>query len=386
MRGCSLVGVVWLICVPVMAGEPAPTSTLTTAPVTVSTTGFRAGMDALAGVLAGLLPDALQRGPVDEARATRLKTGIVALQQVSHALSAMPGTALPDADPTLGIVMDELVRSVDDVDHSRPDRLPQTALSLASTCIACHTRTAAPSLDVGLGPVDAALDPDVRADVFAATRRFDDARSAYRQVVFDEAFAAKEPWRWERALRRGLALEVRVKNDPKAASALVAQVLATPTAESLWPAADAWQQDLLAWRHERVDDADRGFARAARLMNLAVEQRRPGGDASAEVLFLRASAALHHALSSAKTLTPAERAQALAWLGVAYENLTDLDVWGLFLFYDAACVEALPHTPLARSCFARYERATLELFSGNSGAPLPAALGQKVEALRRKAR
>jgi len=343
-------------------------------------------MDALAGVLASVLPDALQRGPVDEARATRLKTGITALQQVSHALSAMPGTALPDADPTIGIVMGELVRSVDDVDHSRPDRLPQTALSLASTCIACHTRTKAPSVDAGLAAVDSALDPDVRADIFAATRRFDDARRAYRQVVFDEGFAAKEPWRWERAVRRGLALEVRVQSDPKAASALASQVLATPTAEALWPAADAWQRDLQAWRHERVDDADRGFVRAARLMNLAIEQRRPGGDASAEILFLRASAALHQALSSSTTLSPAEWAQALAWLGIAYENLTDLDVWGLFLFYDAACVEALPHTPLARSCFARYERATLELFSGNSGAPLPAAMKQKLEALRRKAR
>lgn len=343
-------------------------------------------MDALAGVLASVLPDALQRGPVDDARAARLKTGIAALQQVSHALSAMPGTALPDADPTLGIVMAELVRSVDDVEDSRPDRLPQTALSLASTCIACHTRTKAPSIGVGLAPVDDALEPDVRADIFAATRRFDDARRAYRDVVFDEGFAAKEPWRWERAVRRGLALEVRVHDDAKAASALVAQVLSTATAESVWPAADVWQQDLLAWRLERVDDADRGFARAARLMNLAIEQRRPDGDASAEILFLRATAALHQALSSTTTLTPAERAQALAWLGIAYENLTDLDVWGLFLFYDAACVEALPHTALARSCFARYERATLELFSGNSGARLPADLRQKVEALRRKAR
>jgi hypothetical protein len=382
MRRWFLALLLGLVCLPAVASEATTTETTTSAPAPA----FRANMHALAGVLASLLPDALQQGQVDDARAARLKSGIAALQQVSHALSAIPGTALPDADPTLGIVMGELMRSVDDVEHSRPDRLPQTALSLASTCIACHTRTKAPSVDAGLAAVDGTLDPDVRADIFAATRRFDDARRAYRDVVFDEVFAAKEPWRWERAVRRGMALEVRVHDDAKAASALVAQVLATPTAESLWPAADAWQQDLLAWRLERVDDADRGFARAARLMNLAIEQRRPDGDASAEILFLRASAALHQALSSATTLTPAERAQALAWLGIAYENLTDLDVWGLFLFYDAACVEALPHTPLARSCFARYERAILELFSGNGGAPLPAAMKQKVEALRRKAR
>lgn len=360
-----------------VAQTPAPSATTSPPPA------FKTTMDALAGVLATVLPDALQRGPVDEARAARLKDGIAALQSVSHALSAMPGTALPDADPTLGIVMGELMRSIDDVEKSRPDRLPQTALSLASTCIACHTRTKAPSINAGLAPVDAGLDKDVRADIYAATRRFDDARRAYKAVAFDETFAAREPWRWERAVRRGLALEVRVMDDPVAAEALAGQVLATSTAEALWPAADAWQRDLRAWQRER--GSDDGFGRAARLMNLAVGQRM-AGDASAEVLFLRATGALHATLAKAGTLTRAEKAQALAWLGIAYENLTDLGVWGLFLFYDAACVEALPHTPLSRSCFARYERATLELFSGNSGAPLTGEMKQKLETLRRLSR
>jgi hypothetical protein len=346
-------------------------------------------MDALAGVLASVLPDALQRGPVDEARAARLTAGIAALQQVSHSLSALPATALPDADPTIAIVMGELVRTVDDVDHSRADRLPQTALSLASTCIACHTRSPAPSIALSMAPVEAGLANDVRADIFAATRRFDEARVAYRSVVFDEAFAENEPWRWERAVRRALALEVRVHDDPVAASALAAQVLATPSAEALWPAADAWQRDLRAWRREQSDESsgrDDDFDRAARLMNQALQDRRPRGDASAEIIFLRASAALHRVLSSSAIRSPAQRAQALAWLGVAYEQLTELDVWGLFLLFDAACVEALPQTSLSRSCFARYERATLELFSGTGGTALPPTVKQRLEALRKKAR
>jgi hypothetical protein len=244
----------------------------------------------------------------------------------------------------------------------------------------------------GVAPVDETLAPDVRADIYAATRRFDDARAAYRSVVHDEAFAETEPWRWERSVRRALALEVRVHDDAAAASSIAAQVLVTPSAEALWPAADAWQRDLLAWRREQADDgsgaADRvdDFDRAARLMNQALRAQRRRGDASAEVLLLRASAALHRFLSSSAAHPPAQRAQALAWLGVAYEQLTELDVWGLFFLFDAACIEALPHTPLARSCFARYERATLELFSGTGGTALPPATKQQLEALRRKAR
>jgi hypothetical protein len=366
---------------------------MTTAPTTAPT-AFRGSMDALALVLARLLPDALRGGPVDAERAARLRGDIAALQQVSHALVTLPGAVLPDADPTVGIVMGELARAVDDVALSHADRLPQTALSLASTCIACHTRSKAPSLAGSVVPLDAAIPEDVRADIAAATRRFDDARAIYREVVFDEAFAAREPWRWERAVRRALALEVRVYGDPASSSSLAAQVLATPSAEALWPAADAWQRDLLAWRRERAAGGDHtgdrtdgdDFDRAARLMNQALQEQRRLGDASAEVLLLRASAALHRVLSSSAARPPAQRAQALAWLGVAYEQLTELDVWGLFLSFDAACVETLPQTPLSRSCFARYERATLELFSGTGGTSLPPATKTRLEALRRKAR
>jgi hypothetical protein len=70
----------------------------------------------------------------------------------------------------------------------------------------------------------------------------------------------------------------------------------------------------------------------------------------------------------------------------AYEQLTELDVWVLFLLYDGACVEAAPHTPLARGCFERYERATRERWSGNSGAPLPDDVAVDVARLRALAR
>lgn len=345
---------------------------------------FRGNMDALAAVLATLLPDALDQRPVDDARAGRLRDGIRALRSVAHTLGVMKAADLPDADPTIGIVLAELGKTADDVARSKPDRLPQTALEVVSACIACHTRTAGPPARIALAPVDAKLPADVRADILAATRRFDEARVAYNSVVFDEAFAARDAWRWERAVRRSLALEVRVADDAKGAAAIVEQVLGTPTAEALWPAASGWQRDVKLWRKETTPEAP--FARAARLMNDAVQNRRPAGDASAEILFLRATAALHTLLGTTTTLSKPERAQALAWLGIAYENLIELDVWGLYLSYDAACVDNAPHTPLARTCFARYERAALELFSGNGGAPLPVEMQQRVDELRARAR
>jgi len=372
IRRAALASLMLCLATPAVAADAPP-------PV-----AFRATMDALAAVLTTLLPEALDRRPVDEARAARIKESVASLERVTGELARLHGADLPDADPTLGVIFGELGRAVADVRKSKPDRLPQTALSVASTCLACHTRAASVSKDIGLGPVDARLDGDVRADILVATRRFDDARRAYRGVVFDEAFATAQPWRFERAARRALALEVRVMEDPAQAKAIAVRVLETPSAEALWPAADAWRADLSDWSSEPKDEPP--LARAARLMNDALAERTPRGDAQNEVLFLRATAAIHSALSSSSPMTLLERAQALSWLGIAYGALAELDVWGLFLAFDAACVEAAPKTALARSCLARYERAVVELYGGTGGVTLPPEQEQQLRVLRRTAR
>ena len=359
------------------------------APKAAATSSFRGSMDALAGLLASVVPDALARGPVDGARARRLRAGIVGLRGIAEHLRGLPEAQRPDADPTIDVLLGALSRSIDDVARARPDRLPATTLSLASTCIACHTRGApGPHAPAVTAPLPAELAADVRADVLVASRRFAEARGAYRGVVFDEDFAEREPWRYERAARRGLALAVRVDDDVQEARALSRRVLDTPGAESLWPAAEQWVADVDAWSREAQDHAladERAYVTAQRLVAQATASPRMLGDAGAEIVWLRATAALHRALAGGG-LSPDDRAQALSSLGLAYERLPELDVWGLFFLYDAACVEAAPHTSLARDCFARYERAARETWSGNSGAPLPDDVQKRVDELRALAR
>ncbi len=400
---CALIVAVVVASTTGARAHAPPSTTTSTSTSTTSTTGstpsdsplgqtevtaFRARMDAMAAALTAILPDATSAGPVDAARAARLKAGLVTLKAASHDLSSSRGAGLPDGDPTLNVVLDELRGAVDDVANSAPDRLPQATLAMVSACIACHTRMPARSASFAMAKVDDEVDADVRADIYAATRRFDDARVAYRAVVFDEAFAAAEPWRYERAVRRALAVEVRVKGDLKAARALTEQVLATPGAEGLWPAAAAWKTSLGQWRSDVADGDDSALddtgrlAMAARLMNRALEGGSLLGDASADIDLLRATALLHQLLASRTGVLASMRAQALSWLGVAYERLNDLDIWGLSMFYDDAAIVALPHSPLARACLARYERNARELFSGNSGAALPAPIAARLKVLQ----
>jgi hypothetical protein len=372
------------------AGDATKTAPTNAAPV-ATTTSFRSSMDALAGLLASIVPEALARGPVDAARERRLRDGIVGLRGIAEHLRGLPEAQHPDADPTIDVLLGALSRSIDDVAQARADRLPATTLSLASTCIACHTRGApGPHAPAVTAPLPADLAADVRADVLVASRRFAEARAAYHGVVFDEDFAEREPWRYERAVRRALALAVRVDGDAKEARTLSRRVLDTPGAEALWPAAEEWTTAMDAWSRETTDKAlgnERAYATAQRMVAQATTSARVLGDAGAEIAWLRATAALHKALAGdGGGLSRDERAQALAWLGLAYERLPELDVWGVFFLYDAACVEAAPHTALARDCFARYERAARETWSGNSGAPLPDDVQKRVDELRALAR
>ena len=330
-----------------------------------------ARMTALSTMISTILPDALDPEPLNDERRLRLRGQAKALTSLAHDLSKLAPRDRPDRDPTLPLLLRELERTAQSLDRVSDDRLRDVALAAASACIACHTRTdrgpAMPRFQPP--PVDPRLPLHVRADVFAATRRFPDARQAYADAVKDEAFAGAQPLLWERAVKRGLALEVRVARDPKAALVLVDAVLATSSAESLWPDASAWRESLLSWQRESERRDEPAFRQAARLMNAALGQQRVPADQSADVTLLRATAHLHDVLAdNPKGL---ERAQALSWLGQAYESLRDVDIWSLWLLYDEACVHAAPHTGLAETCYARWERGMLEEHSGNSGMSLP---------------
>ena len=81
-----------------------------------------------------------------------------------------------------------------DVEHASGAQLQGAALVVAQTCFGCHTRTSTgvPRPRASLAPPDPSLAPWLRADVLAATRRFEDARQAYRDAVRDERFAEKD--------------------------------------------------------------------------------------------------------------------------------------------------------------------------------------------------
>lgn len=345
-----------------------------------------ARMDALAVSLGALLPEVAMPTPTDAAARTardeRLRQHARALAGLAHGMAT--SRRLPDSDPTVPLLSAKLETSVAELTKRDGERLRDAAFVVAATCIGCHTRTdrGAPRPRASLAPVDSKLPAWLRADVLSATRRFQEARAAYRAAVADERLAEQEPLLWERAVKRALVLDVRVARDPQAALALVERVLATPAGQPLWQDAVGWRGSLRRWAAEKPkpDSLAELEAQAQRLLDEAAGLERTPDGSGADVLYLRATAALHELL--AREPPPPVRAQALAGLGLAYEKLKDVDIWALYATYDEACIEATPHSLLAGECFERLERALKEDYLGNSGGALPADIAEKVTRLR----
>jgi hypothetical protein len=332
-----------------------------------------AHMDALALSIATLLPELDANAPQSDESDEHIRAELKVLSSLAHSVSMVNASRRPDADPTIPLLARELDRTFADATHARRDHLRDDAAVAVAACFACHTRSSigAARPRTQLPALDEKLSPFVKADVLAATRRFDDAAAAYDAVIRNEDLAERDPVLWERAVKRALALTVRTQQDPRAARAIVDVVISSPAGAPMWSDAAQWKRDIAAWMNEKPASRDRTAealdAQAERLMSQAELRALTPSDASADILYLRATATLHEAL--AKGVPADMKPQALASLGIAYEALRDIDIWAIYLAYDEACIESAPHSKLAGECYTRLERGTYIERRGNSGAP-----------------
>ena len=316
---------------------------------------------------------------------------VAALARDVRHMSATSASAAPDRDPSLallaGLFADEAGRlagaleRTNDVAYAR-----DLARGVATYCVACHTRSDRfAALRGAADPAGlAALHPLDRAEILLAVHRFDDARKELHGLLASDRYAQEDPQGWGHAVERALILEVRTRRDPDAALALVERVLNSPVpAVRDWEDADGWRRSLLAWRAEGASTSAGGLFDARRLIDDAELTARVPGDRTADVLYLRATSALHDFLATQPA--PREAARAYELLAIAYRRLDGLGVWSLSRLYEEACIRAAPRTDLARGCFARWRDEVLADEVGNGGGALPADVAAHARALAKLA-
>jgi hypothetical protein len=203
------------------------------------------------------------------------------------------------------------------------------------------------------------------AQYFEATWQYDLALEKFGEIVKNPSIAKSSPLEWQKAANYGIATAVRVKNDPHRALDFVNAILSSSAVpQFLKMDAQEWRTSLLEWQKESpkvYENKDELLTEAKRLVELAKQKQKYATDRNADILYLRATSVLHDYLGTNPQTS--NTAEALLLLGVCYEILQDLELWSLHELYFEACIHIYPHSPIAETCYNRYEQS---LFFGYS--------------------
>jgi len=363
-----------------------------TSPATADMRQWNKKMQELSTVMNELLPQINQLYETDK---EPLEKNAKKLTELVHTLAVQPGGKSmlpPDADPSLTIVQGlferDAKRAYHAIKNGHVDYGKGILRSMTSYCIACHSRNGSgPDFpNITLSPKTENLNTFEKAQLLAATRQFDGAIENLTVVVGDGEIAHQRPLEWNRAVKQGLMLTVRVKQDPDKALAFLAAAGKVEAPRFTTQNTEAWKASLEAWKKEKtvVKPTEVSLHRGAKkLLDQARASQKFPMDRNADVLYLRASAMLHDQLriAPAGPLAP----EAFYLLGRSYEVLGDLQTEPWHEIYYETCIRQKPHTALARSCFDAFESSIHFGYSGSAGFSLPEDVRAQMNELKKLA-
>ena len=257
--------------------------------------------------------------------------------------------------------------------------------SMTRYCVACHTRTnGGPSFaDPGSESKIRGFDAYSRGNYFTAVREFDRALTEYEKILADPKSVETDPMEYERALRAGLSIAVRVKREPDLGIRLVDRVATNAkTPYFLREQAKDWKKSLVEWKAEKpgdLSDPSRLYAEANRLVEKARATQKFPTDRSADILYLRASGLLHELLG--KKPSGLVGSNALYLTGLSYDVLDDYGIRDSAGFYYRACIRLSPHTEVSSACYRKYEEDVYFGYTGSGGTYIPSDVRARMNEL-----
>ena len=192
---------------------------------------------------------------------------------------------------------------------------------------------------------------------------------------------------WNRAVYYSLVISVRVKKDPDLALGIVQSVLDQKNAPYyMIQDAQNWKKSILDWKKEpqQTPNSEEGYRQEMlRLTSAAHDTQKYPMDRSADILYLRASAAAHDLLQKYPSGT--KSSEAFLFAGISYEVLRPAKIDDLHEFYYQACIQNAPHTATAEICYHRFESSIYLGYTGSSGTSVPEPILQKLTQLKQLA-
>jgi hypothetical protein len=301
------------------------------------------------------------------------------LHEQSHQIEEMHRQAphASDKDPSLKFIASLFARDVEKarMELERGHRAYARTLLRNSTsyCISCHTREqTVEHAALKLTPDTAGLSLFEQADVMLSMRQWEEGQKLLKKILKDPSLESQQSILWEKAVRKSLAVAVRIQKNPDEAMEVVQAVLSSSSApQFLIQHAKAWKWSIQEWRKQLQNKKNQNVTLeyAQELVDKAQRKQMYPYDRSSDIEYLRASSILHDVL---RKETNAERqSKALLLAGRCYEVLSDLGLWSLHEMYYEACIRNTPHSHVARQCYLRYETSVFSGYAGSGGVGVP---------------
>ena len=299
----------------------------------------------------------------DKKNAAQIAMALKDLAQMSHNLEA-DKKSLP-VDPFTQMIARGLKA---DMEHAQKlfesgERQRSRALSRGITgyCIGCHTSSSRgawnfPGSD---SPEIGKLSSADKATYLAAVRQYDDSILYYEKALIElgaNRNEKKTAEAWELAIKRMLAIIIRVQNNPFLALELISRIRETGSVpESLLQTSAQWRLAVKEWAKDgKMPPQSRQIQMnlARTLVASGMSHSTPKNPDGGLVHFLRASRIVNELLAEKKKNPDTGE---LLWLGGQIaEKTDDINFWDLDAGYYEACVRYQPKTELAKKCFARF--------------------------------
>lgn len=296
--------------------------------------------------------------------------------------------AVEENDPSVKVTLQRMRADLNQAVEAYRERDFEFSRSLVkgslSHCFYCHTRMAE-GLQIGWeasGLDLKSLTSLERADYLVATRQFDRAQKGLEEFVLGESKDDAPAFEKEKALKKYIALAVRVNRSPVQAREFISRYLAqSDPAPYLKETLKRWEEDLAEWIAEK-NGGSVSLKKSVDLLEAAKKRQNYAFDSSSDILFLRGSEGLHELL---KADPKVDKATVYYHLGRSYSVLRGLGLWNLDEIYYESCIRATGSRGLAGKCYKALEDSILIGYSGSAGVFVPYSVRRWLESLKKEA-
>lgn len=350
----------------------------------------REEMGGLYATLSELLPIVLNKAAFEDPKNKRVIAGH--MNQLSALTKKMAANSarFADQDPSIPYIMERFTGDIHYAIESwnRGDRvIPRNILqNITDYCISCHTRTSkGVHFHEMIPPAGFKSMPALsKADYLAATRQYVDALKQYENVLVAQPLTKVDGTAWASAVKRMLAISVRVENDANLTLELLSRIQdvsgSVPSSDTAMVA--EWRRQAKAWVLDKTP-APKNAAEKERLAIALVrdadriEKDVHGG---AVIQHLRASNLFHQLLGQGKQQSAQ---QELLWqAGQSAQYLRDINLWTLQDIYFESCIRVGGKKELSQKCFDALKDSMVQSYGVSSSGTLPEFVKVQLDRLK----